>query len=359
MKLSSYHKQLGDLINFAETDWQIKLDFDVMYVVRDGTAGTLPKEIPMHNDKVYLIGNGFRYYSRYLKELPPAIDSCRPDYLLYKIDEENNMTKANVIQFYSRDGIRLPVIQDYHRATKGSKWNLVIDDNFWGKSYEDILACVKMLRLDRNVVFQKEIELTKIINDPRIEELFLSLDYKRGSVMRLTYTGTDWTKLGQFMTKFQTRYNNLAHQPVYIEIPYKENHADDPSTAIKDLVNYLDIITSAKRINLHIIPKAPSRYQSPFWFYFEEMEYWMTYGYQKSLIEWMTLSAQRYHGVGMHTILTNKTKWSTPQIQWLMDLARNYSDVVEKYGYIEWGLKKLPKFKFSSVIKENKKWKSF
>jgi hypothetical protein len=87
-------------------------------------------EIPMNNDKVYLIGNGFRYYNRYLKELPTAIDSCRPDYLLYKIDEENNMTKANIIQFYSRDGKRLPLIQDYHRAIKGSKWNLVIDEKF-------------------------------------------------------------------------------------------------------------------------------------------------------------------------------------------------------------------------------------
>ena len=164
MKLSSYHKQLGDIINFAETSWQIGLDFDVMYVVREGTAGTLPKEIPMHNDKVYLIGNGFRYYNRYLKELPTAIDSCRPDYLLYKIDEENNMTKANIIQFYSRDGKRLPLIQDYHRAIKGSKWNLVIDEKFWEHTYEDIAACVQTLKLDKNVVFQHEIKLDNIFD---------------------------------------------------------------------------------------------------------------------------------------------------------------------------------------------------
>lgn len=80
----------------------------------------------------------------------------------------------------------------------------------------------------------------------------------------------------------------------------------------------------------------------------------MTYGYQKSFIEWMTVSAQRYHSVGMHTILTTKSKWSTPQIQWLMDLARNYSTILDQYGYIEWGYKKLPKFNFSSVVKENK-----
>ena len=121
MKLSSYHKQLGDIVNFAETSWQIQLDYDIMYVIREGTAGTLPKEIPIHNDKVYLIGEGFKYYNRYFKELPLAIDSCRPDYLLYKIDEDNNLTKANIIQFYSRTGVRLPIIQDYHRASKTSK----------------------------------------------------------------------------------------------------------------------------------------------------------------------------------------------------------------------------------------------
>lgn len=359
MKLSSYHKQLGDIINFAETGWQINLDFDIMYVVREGTAGTLPKEIPMHNDKVYLIGNGFRYYNRYLKELPTAIDSCRPDYLLYKIDEENNMTKANIIQFYSRNGKRLPLIQDYHRATKGSKWNLVIDEKFWEQTYDDIFACVQLLKQDKNVVFQHEIKLDNIISHPEIENLFLSLDYKRGSSMKLYYGGADWVRLCAFMDKFQTRYSNLAHLPVYVDIPYQYNHAEDPNSGIKDLTNYLSIVTKAKQIKLHIIPRAQDRNKSPFWFYFEEIESWMTYGYQKSFIEWMTLSAQRYHGVGMHTILTTKSKWSTPQIQWLMDLARNYPKELDTYGYIEWGYKKLPKFKFSSVIKENKKWKSF
>lgn len=191
MKLSSYHKQTGDLINFAETSWQIKLDFDVMYVVREGAAGSLPKEIPLHNDKVYLIGNGFRYYTRYLKELPTAIDACRPDYLLYKVDEENKMTAANIIQFYSRDGKRLPVIQDYHRGAKGSRWNLVIDDDFWMKARADVVACCQMLKHDKNVVFQKEVRLDDMLKDEVVQNAFLGLDYKRGCLMKLVYSGND------------------------------------------------------------------------------------------------------------------------------------------------------------------------
>jgi hypothetical protein len=66
------------------------------------------------------------------------------------------------------------------------------------------------------------------------------------------------------MTRFQTKYSNLAHLPVYVNISYNYNHAEDPNTGIKDLVNYLSIITKAKQIKLHIIPKAPSRQESPF-----------------------------------------------------------------------------------------------
>lgn len=87
------------------------------------------------------------------------------------------------------------------------------------------------------------------------------------------------------MDKFQTKYSNLARLPVYVDIPYQYNHAEDPDSGIKDLTNYLSIVTKAKQIKLHIIPRAQNRDKSPFWFYFEEIESWMTYGYQKSFIE--------------------------------------------------------------------------
>lgn len=66
------------------------------------------------------------------------------------------------------------------------------------------------------------------------------------------------------MLRFQTKYHNLAHLPVYIQIPYNYVHKDDPSTGIKDLENYLQIITHAKKIKLHIIPRALNRADSPF-----------------------------------------------------------------------------------------------
>lgn len=59
------------------------------------------------------------------------------------------------------------------------------------KDYEDIFACVQKLRLDSNVVFQHEIQLDQIIENKQIEELFLSLDYKRGSSMSLYYGGSN------------------------------------------------------------------------------------------------------------------------------------------------------------------------
>jgi len=120
MKLSSYHKQRGDIVNFAENSYYLRLDFDTMYVVREGAAGSLPAGIPLCDPRVYLIGKGFRFYERYMKEIPEVISACRPDYLLYRMDEDNKMTRANIIQFYS-NGKRLPLIQDYHNAIKKAK----------------------------------------------------------------------------------------------------------------------------------------------------------------------------------------------------------------------------------------------
>lgn len=66
------------------------------------------------------------------------------------------------------------------------------------------------------------------------------------------------------MERFHNTYPNLRHTPVYVDIPYKYDHMEDPSSAINDLTNYLAIITKAKELKLHIIPCSPLRSLSPF-----------------------------------------------------------------------------------------------
>ena len=351
MKLSSYHKQRGDIVNFAENNYHLRLDFDTMYVVREGPAGSLPAGIPLCDPRVYLIGKGFRFYERYMKEIPEVISACRPDYLLYRMDEDNKMTRANIIQFYS-NGKRLPLIQDYHNAIKKAKWNLVVDENFWSQSVEDIEACVEFLKKDKNIVFQKEIQLKSIINNEKIEELFMSLDYKRGSSFKFVCEEEDLEKAISFMKRFRDKFSNLKLLPVYVSLKYRFNHNSEPDKIINDLVHWLSLIDKAKENGVAVVLQAPSRRESPLWFYFEELEAWMTYAPKESMIEWFCGSAQTYHKASFTAVFYNKLKWSTPQIQWLMDIARKYPDVIKKYGYRRWEEEFFPTVDFGKVLKE-------
>ena len=65
MKLSSYHKQLGDLINFPTNSFELNLKFDKMYIIRKSLGSKIPIELDIKNEKVFLLGEGFKFNSRY------------------------------------------------------------------------------------------------------------------------------------------------------------------------------------------------------------------------------------------------------------------------------------------------------
>lgn len=353
MKLSSYHKQRGDIVNFAESIFYLRLEFDVMYVVRAGAAGVLPEGIPLRNPRVNLIGNGFRFYERYVKELPAVVSACRPDYRLYRMDEDNKMTRANIIQFYNK-GKRLPLIQDFRNSTKKAKWNLVIDENFWSYPLEDIEFCVENLKLDKSIVFQKEIQLKSIVNNEKIEKLFMSLDYKRGSYLHFVADEVDIEKAMGFMKRFREKYSNLKLMPLYYFPKFKSDHNKEPEKAIEDLIDWLRIIDEGKEMGVRVVPRAPWRAASPFWFYFEELEAWTTHRPKESMVEWFCGSAQTYHSALLPVVFYDTLKWSTPQIQWLMDIARKYPDIIKEFGYRRWEEEFYPTLDFGKVLKE---WK--
>jgi hypothetical protein len=137
-----------------------------------------------------------------------------------------------------------------------------------------------------------------------------------------------------------------------VSLKYRFNHNSEPDKIINDLVHWLSLIDKAKENGVAVVLQAPSRRESPLWFYFEELEAWMTYAPKESMIEWFCGSAQTYHKASFTAVFYNKLKWSTPQIQWLMDIARKYPDVIKKYGYRRWEEEFFPTVDFGKVLKE-------
>ena len=130
MKISSYYKQLNALVNFALNKFDLLMDYDEMYVIRESlTGGAFPVEIDLLNPRVHLIGEGLKFYERYMKDIDNVMAACRPDYLLYPLREENKMAKADVVQFFA-DGKLLPDIQDYHNTYSKKHYTYVTDKGF-------------------------------------------------------------------------------------------------------------------------------------------------------------------------------------------------------------------------------------
>lgn len=352
MKLSSYHQQLGDLVSFPQSELELLLDYDKMYVVRDKMSGKMPKQIPIRDEKVYLIGDYFgRFYSRYAGDLyNEVVAACRPDYLLYPIKEENKLTKANIAQFY-HNGKRLERIQDFKNAYLKSHYTLVVDENFWSYSIDDIKACVEVLKPIKNIVFEKEISLKQIVFNPEVKELFLSLKLQESSLIKFVNDceEKDYFEILKFLKEFKTEHPTYQFPIIYFKA-LSLDHNEDHHLAIVDFERCMRLIYEAKKMGVRIYIQAPPRKDTPFWYFFEELECWCKYRYKQSFIEHMFFVSTLIYKRPMNVIILNKIMWNTVQSQMFEDLYRRYPDIINKYGYLKWEDDYYPPVNFEKII---------
>ena len=128
MKISSFHKQQGHLINFVEEKYHLTLSFDVMYIIKEKRQTSKPSSKYLNDKRVKLIGKSFRFFDNYW-EIPPVISAVRPDYLLYPEREKDAYYNANIAQFY-HNGMLLNKKQSFQNTKKFHKKTLVIDKEF-------------------------------------------------------------------------------------------------------------------------------------------------------------------------------------------------------------------------------------
>lgn len=342
MKISSYYKQKNAIINFVTNEYEIKYDYDLMYIVREDPMGSFPESINIRADNVYLIGNGMRFYDRYLPDITGVMAACRPDYTLYKIREENKLAKAQMVQFFY-DGKLMPLIQDYHIAYEKTKFTFVLDDHFWEHSAKDIEKCVKKMKFDKNVVFKFPINLDSILLEKKKLEMFLSLhlDLNQNEIFITLNTDEQINNLLTFLKKFDAKKRQKLR--LVSNICYSGSHFGGGRTALKDFYKYISLIYQMKKLKTKIILKAPPRMESPFWFHFEDLEAWTTYRIYDSYIEFMTACNREQYNFkySLEEFLSNSLLWSDDAIQRMAEMWRNYPEIMEQFGYLQWGDQKL------------------
>ena len=152
MKLSSYLKQKGYVVNFVEEAVHMKMKFDKAYVFRESQSiPNPPSEYMLHPDTV-LIGDSFEFFVKQ-GTLPPAVAIIRPDYQLYNFDKMTMMAKANFIQFF-HDGRLLRKRQDYHNTIAGVNKLVIMDEDFWSHDEEDVIWALDFLTKEKHIHFK-------------------------------------------------------------------------------------------------------------------------------------------------------------------------------------------------------------
>lgn len=351
MKLSSYHQQLGDLVTLANDEFDIKMDFDIMYVIREKISGSLPPGVKVRDKKVNLIGPGFKFYDRYMAELPAVVAACRPDYLLYPIKEENKVSKADMVQFYSK-GERLKLIQDYTNAYKKSKFVYVVDKDFWSKNVEDIKACLEILKKNgnKNIIFKEGISLKAVVYNPEVRELFLSVDFMKESLINFINDceAQQYEDVIQFLVDFAKTHNNKFPPIHFKSITF--DHNKYPHLVIDEIERCIRMIVDGKKVGVQIYIDAPPRKDTPFWYYFEELEFWCKHQHKQSFVEHMLTTASKMHRTSIYNVMQHKLMWSSVQAELLKDLYRKRPEMIDKYGWIQWEDLTFPFYDLTQVI---------
>ena len=338
MRISSYHKQKGDQINFVEEISQASFLCDKMYIFKELEKTPLPERKFLDDIRTTLIGGGFSFLKH--SRISSTVAACRPDYLLYNTPERDAYANANFIGFYAGTEL-IKLRQDYHNTKKHHKKTLVVDDYFWKAKDEEIIYCLEILKQDKNIAFLEPISLSKLITTPEIKKRFLELDFSRGTHFRWRndygHDAVAVTAIVEFMEELRKVTNSDLGF-----VPIRASAATVPDEA--DALRCLEVIGIFKRhkVRCKIIT---GKYSTAL---LRVMKRWMNTEYQLSFIEFVLHYDCAIQGVLWYDILNSPIRWRSPTFDALVSLLaspqyNNYRD----YLFIQWGFWDLDKHKIN------------
>lgn len=319
MKLSSYHQQLGDTINFVDDDFKGNLVCDKRYIFREKDSTPLPPKQYIDAANTILLGRGFRYYN--VKQVSMTVAACRPDYLLYGLNKNSIFENSNFLLFY-HNGKRIPLSQDYHNTLSGRKKNLVVDKTFWKANDDDLIWCLDFLAQEKNIAFLDPISLKRILTNKTVMEKFLNLNFT-------TATNFKWkndygsepdevTRLVEFLTKLKSRTHS-AIGTIPIKLVQCNQFEEEDGWKI-DLIKALRTVKYCreKGINCELVLKPNDLCAYP-WL-FNTLSKWSKAKYKISFVEYVLAPICLEKGISWSDILNNSLKWSNAAIDNLIGL---------------------------------------
>lgn len=330
MRLSSYYKQKGYSVSFIKDLTDLNIKYEKIYIKKDLDETPYPSINILNDNKTVLLGKGFRYNQA--KQLNAIITACRPDYLLYDIDEHNSYANANFITFYAGKTL-IKTRQDFHNTLKYTKRTIVTDTFLWKAPHDEILFCLEELKNEKNVVFLNPISIKTILSNENIKKKFLKINFSIGTIFKWKndYSNNvkDINNIINFLLDLkQNTKSNIGF------IPIKSFNETDNVEDNFDIIflNCMLIIDLFKKNNLKCRIIVPKELNNTKKYFFNLLEDWTTNYFELSFIEYILHNLCYKSGILWYNILNNPIKWRNKNIDFLLYLLT--SKKWEDYRYL-------------------------
>ena len=329
-KISSYHKQKGDTVNFVLTEYDINRPYDVYYIIKENKKTPNPPLNFWTNPKVRWWGKAYEMRQNW--KMTDAMLACRPDYLLYP-NCETRLERAERIRLIGNNNNLLPVTQDWSNTFK-DKYYIVTDEQLWYCSEDVIVAALDRIKDINSISFEAPVWIEKIMKSPAISEKFFQLkistrsqiQWMRVKLYKAEET-IEWIKL------FKEKFPYCPIKPLEVVAAA----ASQREQALKDFEELKRLIIKVKREKFFIKIISPKRINTPFFFLLELIENWSKINIKLS---WLEFISTRYK-VEKNT-LSGVTDWNKPK-KWpplFRDaLRQTYKD--KTFLLLQWGEEKI------------------
>lgn len=288
MKISSYHKQLGDQINFVLKEDDIYRPYDLYYIIKE-------KEKTPNPSSNFYLDKKVRWWGKAVKmrinwRMSDAMLGCHPDYLIYP--EHNTIEeRAEQIRFFNNKAQPLAWIQNWSNTYKRKKI-LITDPYFWCATKENIIQALEKIAELPKVSFLEPIWIQKLILDKDIRETFFKIKFQPGTKFLWSPINLrQWPEVKNFLLTLRQMYRVDIG---CITIDYRNklsNHWEDKNLALQDYAALRHIIIEAKENGIYIEIRMPTtRFETPYFELFESLSLWTKYYFQYSWLEFITFN---------------------------------------------------------------------
>lgn len=354
MRISSYHKQLGDIVNFVTKEDDIRRPYDVYYIIKEDSKTPNPPLDFFMNNKVKWWGNAFKVKVKW--KMNAAMLGVRPDYLLYP-EKDTTVERAEHVRFFDNTGEMLPMIQTW-KNTFSNKMVVVDDNSMWYASKNNIIKALKILQESKNIYFLKPISLKILLSDEEIKNEFLKLKFRPGCkfVWNLIHI-TSAAEAFNFIDSLRLQNKNVDFGTLLIDYRDKtKSHWEDKQNAINDFNNVVDLILTAKKRKIKIEVKMPDfRLETPYFQIFEELSYWTQHHLKKSWLEYITIAHPWETNVAAFNYWNRPEKWNPVFRILLVQTYKNKELITLQWGNKSLNIKEIPWAVWKEQFK-NEQW---